>query len=404
MTSILTNAGAIGALQILRDISSRMGEAQSQVSSGLRVGQASDNAAYWSIATTMDSDNMALSAVDDALGLGAAKVDTAYAGMESAVDIISEMKSKIVVAMEDGVDRAKVQSEIEQLKDQLAAVVASASFSGENWLSTDGNATASVVASAVRDKSGSFGVRKISVDLSSIALFTSAGDGLLEKDPLIGTSRTFGGFENISAPEDGITYTSPFTMHDGDEFQFDAQDGGAFYTVTVTKSHFDANAGPDGLVNDIEFWSLLVDASVDVGLYFYGITTDKTRAYGDDAPNPVIFSNFRITGTPAEQTIMDVDVTAEDDLGVLLSRVEGWLEMTVNAAANLGAISSRVSMQSEFVGRLSDSISSGIGRLVDADMDEASTRLKALQAQEQLAIQSLSIANTSADGILTLFR
>ncbi len=61
-------------------------------------------------------------------------------------------------------------------------------------------------------------------------------------------------------------------------------------------------------------------------------------------------------------------------------------------------------MQMDFAARLSDSMFSGVGRLVDADMNEASTRLKALQTQEQLAIQSLSIANTSADSRLSLFR
>jgi flagellin len=81
MASILTNASAMSALSTLRSIASGMEDTQSRVSSGLRVGAASDNAAYWSIATTMRSDNKALSAVNDALGMGAAKVDTAYAGM-----------------------------------------------------------------------------------------------------------------------------------------------------------------------------------------------------------------------------------------------------------------------------------------------------------------------------------
>ncbi|RVG08015.1 flagellin, partial [Sinorhizobium meliloti] len=53
---------------------------------------------------------------------------------------------------------------------------------------------------------------------------------------------------------------------------------------------------------------------------------------------------------------------------------------------------------------LSDSIDSGVGRLVDADMNEESTRLKALQTQQQLAIQSLSIANSASENVLTLFR
>jgi flagellin len=88
----------------------------------MRVGKASENAAYWSIATTMRSDNSALSAVQDALGLGAATVDTAYAGMEATVDIIAEIKNRLTAAAESGVDRSKVQEEIDQLQDQLLSV------------------------------------------------------------------------------------------------------------------------------------------------------------------------------------------------------------------------------------------------------------------------------------------
>jgi flagellin len=92
MSSVLTNTNAMAALATLRNISSNMEDTQARISSGLRVGSASDNAAYWSIATTMRSDNMALSSVSDALGLGAAKVDTAYAGMESAIEVVKESR------------------------------------------------------------------------------------------------------------------------------------------------------------------------------------------------------------------------------------------------------------------------------------------------------------------------
>src|SRR3546814_14816402 len=96
MTSVLTNTNAMAALSTLRSISTNLEETSARISSGLRVGSASDNAAYWSIATTMRSDNMALSSVSAALGLGAAKVDTAYAGMDSAFEVVKEIKAKPV--------------------------------------------------------------------------------------------------------------------------------------------------------------------------------------------------------------------------------------------------------------------------------------------------------------------
>ncbi|WP_029619592.1 flagellin N-terminal helical domain-containing protein, partial [Pseudorhizobium marinum] len=186
MSSILTNTNAMAALSTLRSISSGMEDTQARISSGLRVGSASDNAAYWSIATTMRSDNMALSAVSDALGLGAAKVDTAYAGMDSAIEVVKEIKAKLVAATEDGIDKAKVQEEITQLKEQLTSIAQAASFSGENWLQSDlGTATTkTVVASFVRGDDGSVSVKKVNyaLDGSNVLFDTSgANGGILDK-------------------------------------------------------------------------------------------------------------------------------------------------------------------------------------------------------------------------------
>ncbi|MRG66466.1 hypothetical protein GH789_14410 [Rhizobium pusense] len=70
----------------------------------------------------------------------------------------------------------------------------------------------------------------------------------------------------------------------------------------------------------------------------------------------------------------------------------------------LGSTMERIDLQLNFASRLSDSVMSGVGRLVDADMNEESTRLKALQTQQQLGIQSLQIANSDPESILALFR
>lgn len=85
MASILTNGSAMTALQTLTATIRKLDETQTRISTGYRVGKAEDNAAYWSIATTMRSDNGALSTVKDALGLGSATIDVAYTGMNGAL-------------------------------------------------------------------------------------------------------------------------------------------------------------------------------------------------------------------------------------------------------------------------------------------------------------------------------
>ena len=87
-----------------------------------------------------------------------------------------------------------------------------------------------------------------------------------------------------------------------------------------------------------------------------------------------------------------------------LDEIEGFLQVAIEGAATLGASAKRIGDQNEFVSKLTDAMKTGIGALVDADMEEASARLQALQVQQQLATQSLSIANQAPQNILSLFR
>jgi len=88
----------------------------------------------------------------------------------------------------------------------------------------------------------------------------------------------------------------------------------------------------------------------------------------------------------------------------MISAVDSMLGSMTDTAANLGAANSRITMQNDFVKNLMDTIDKGVGRLVDADMNQESTKLKALQTQQQLGIQALSIANSNSENILSLFR
>jgi flagellin len=389
MTSILTNVAAMAALQTLRSIDSSMEDTQARVSSGLRVGEASDNAAYWSIATTMRSDNMALSAVQDALGLGAAKVDTAYAGMDSAIEVVKEIKAKLVAATEDGVDKDKIQEEISQLQDQLASISDAASFSGENWLQTDlssGTVTKSVVGSFVRDDAGNVSVKKVDYDLSSATvLFDTVGNaGILD---------TQVGIED-------------------DSFTLNINTGGVVSAATVkaysiddviadTGSVFTGNSATGGSKSYVkvsdDVWVEAVDQS--------SVPTQEVAF--DDGSTMWAVDTTATPGTSLTASVSDLtsdNSTTGGQLDKLISMVDDALSSMTSAAADLGSIGMRIDLQEDFVNALTDSIDSGIGRLVDADMNEESTRLKALQTQQQLAVQSLSIANSASESILTLFR
>ena len=320
MTSIMTNASAMTALKTLNATNKALETTQSRISTGYRVAEASDNAAYWSIATTMRSDSKALSTVKDALGLGAAKVDTAYTGVNAAIDVVDEIKAKLVAAREPGVDRTKIQSEITQLQGQLSSNASAASFSGENWLSVDSsasgyNATKTVVASFTRSSAGAVSVGTISINTASTKLFDSATDA--------------------AAAGTGIL------------------DG-----------RYDAATG-----------ALLADQSTG------GFTV-------------ATLSISALTNSAADLTTLENYIKGVDNA---ISRM-------TTAASDLGAAKKRIDIQSTFVTNLMDTIDRGVGTLVDADMNKESTRLQALQVQQQLGIQALSIANSSSQSVLSLFR
>ncbi len=340
MNSINTNFAALTALQSLNDTNKDLLTTQNRISTGLRIGDASDGAAYWSMSTTMKSDNHALSAVSDALSLGSATVDVAYTAINSAIDVTNEIKAKLVAAREPGVDRSQIQTEIDALQDQLRSVANSASFTGENWLSVDtGYATSgyqaseTIVSSFTRSGS-TVSVGTISVDISSTYLINANTDGS-------------GGAGSATDIQLGILGSERMTAAEAT-----AAGGGAIA----------GDIGPAATSGSI------------------------------------IIASYDGTGEISISTATDTQI---DDYIQAVDRAIG--EMTT-AATSLGAAQSRIDMQASFISELQDSIDRGISALVDADMNEESTRLQALQVQQQLGIQALSIANSSSQNILSLFR
>ncbi|MBZ7924853.1 hypothetical protein LAC81_29380 [Ensifer adhaerens] len=203
MTSILTNISAATALATLRTISEQLNRHQAMVSSGYRIGSATDDAAYWSISTTMRSDVGSISAAQDAMAFGAAKIDTAYSGIEAAISVVDAFKAKIVAASEPGVDRAKIQKELEQLKQQAVSIATSASFSGQNWLNTaitdiyDAATSKELLTTGFVRSGSSVSVTTSEIDLAAIALFNTTGGGILQKDDR--SPGSIGGLRNTNA-------------------------------------------------------------------------------------------------------------------------------------------------------------------------------------------------------------
>ena len=264
MSSLLTNASAMTALQTLSQTNKNLNTTQGRISTGQRVSEASHNAAYWSISVGMNAQNKALSAVQDSLGFGKAILDTTYTALNEAVEKASDMLAKYVTRGQGGIDQAAVDAELTQLRNQITSIAQNANFEGQNLLKA-GGAAVSVVSGYVKG---------------------------------------------------AVAPATPLQ--------------------TLQLTVFDLEA--------------------------------------------------------AAAAITDL-ATAQTHLDAMKSK-----------AAEYGAMKMRIESQSAFTSQQMDAIDRGVGQLVDADMEAESARLSALQVQQQLGIQALSIANSSTQNILSLFR
>ncbi len=109
-------------------------------------------------------------------------------------------------------------------------------------------------------------------------------------------------------------------------------------------------------------------------------------------------------GGPTDFTNLTSADLASGTIADTLSNADKAIADLTSYAAEIGATQTRVSEQNDFVTTMNDALTTGVSSLVDADMNEASTRLQALQTQQQLGVQSLSIANQNAQMILKLFQ
>ena len=274
MSSILTNNSAMVALQTLKSINTNLAKTQDEIATGKSIASAKDNSAIWGISKVMESDVSGFKAVSDSLSLGESTVAVALAGAEQIVNVLNDMKERVVAATGENVDYAKLQADIDESIAQVTSIVNASQFNGMNLLNDDG------------------------VDLTVLS-------------------------------------------------SIDRDNTGAVTAANITVAAVDFTTNLD---------------------------------------------------------LSDIDVSASSAAETSITALEAHIQTAIDGAAALGASSKRITQQNTFVGKVMDAMKSGIGALVDADMEAASARLQSLQTQQQLGVQALSIANQAPQSILSLFR
>lgn len=424
MSSILTNNSAMIALQTLKGINQNLSGVQSEISTGKSVASAKDNSAVWAISKVMSSDVQGFEAISDSLSLGESTVAVAQNGAEAVTDLLTQIKGKIVNSQEDNVDRSKIQADISALRDQITTVVGAAQFNGLNLL--QGGDDVDILSSLDRSPDGSVATSTIGVEAQNLktdAKEYAADAALAAGSATAGAvAQTLNATQSqdfaIAGVEAGVGFTITIDATDADGSSFDpavldsatgvagatelsyiASEGDTAADVAKgLKAAFDVFAAK----NDISPEQLSFAATA-TGLTATSGLTDGTDTIAINIGSITSASDGNVAGGGLE-LLGAVDVSTQEGAAGALAAVENLIQTAIDGAASFGSARGRIETQSDFVSNLTDSLKSGIGSLVDADMEAASARLQALQTQQQLAVQALSIANQSPQTILSLFR
>jgi flagellin len=362
-----------------------MNKNQSQISTGLRVGEASHNASYWSISTKMKSDNGALGAVKDSIKQSKAMIDTYTSAIDKSLKFLDTMKTKLTAGSNPGADLNAIQLELKASIEGLKSAAGSATFNGQNWL--EGAASTVKLVTSFEGSGATAKVNTLDIDTTAVNLFTDASTG---------DGGKLGAVADINIGGTAATADFVFTnaqIQDADEISFTL--GGSVATFVVngetTKAEIAASINGDSVLSELVEASLNDNGELRLtakgsGVDFTAATTDMVTAGTDVAATLVASASG---GTTVAAALQAVD-TAINDLRA--------------GSAMLGANKALLETQEEFIGVLSDSLTAGISAFIDADMNEASTRNQALQTQQQLGVQALSMANQNSQMILKLFQ
>lgn len=390
MSSVLTNTAALTALQTLKLTNQSLEDSSNRVATGLKINTAKDGAAYWSIATSLSSDNSVIGAVKQGLGLGGNAVNVAAEGLSQAGKLLTDLQTQLSTALTPGTDRFKIQKQIDADLSQLKQVAIGAAQGGESWLSVDsttGNGYQNVrkIVSSFTRVQGNIQIDNIEVNLDEVKLYdkNNVSDAKAGKDA------------DTKAWDDYKTATT--TYNTAEQAYKDSKKTDADLTTwktaqdTYTTATTTFNTGRD-TANDA--------ATAGTDSTTGGLADKKFAVFGVDE------HGFK---KQYQVSVTDINVTTSQDsdlskIRAFVALVDKVQKKVQDASSKLGSVQSQVQSQQNFIDTLTKANKTSVSTLVDADMEDESSRLKALQVQQQLGVQSLSIANQSTQQILSLFR
>ena len=198
-----------------------------------------------------------------------------------------------------------------------------------------------------------------------------------------------------------IFFTTGASPQEGNSYQATIGGTAYFYTAGKGETFEDVARGLKTAIDSAGIDGISTQVAVDAD------TGQASLKIDNDSSTSKSLATAAMDGGTASGGLFgldSIDVTTDQGATAALDNIETLINNSIDAAAEFGSAAGRVETQNEFISGLTDSLRAGIGALVDADMEAASAKLQALQVQQQLGTQALTIANQAPQNILSLFR
>ncbi len=240
----------------------------------------------------------------------------------------------------------------------------------------------------------------LGVSMDDSGVTGGAGNSYLQaiNGTTTGNTTTESGTVDQRAEE--IFFTTGASPAEGNSYQASVGGVAYYYTAGKGESFADVARGLKTAIDSAGLSGVTTQVAINA-------TTGQASLKIDNSGSDLALATAAMDGGTASGGLFGLDslnVTTDSGANAALDNIETLIQTAIDASASFGSDQGRIDTQSDFVSKLMDSLKSGIGSLVDADMEEASARLQALQVQQQLGIQSLSIANQAPQSLLSLFR
>ncbi|MBI1361636.1 MAG: hypothetical protein GC155_15265 [Alphaproteobacteria bacterium] len=423
MLSVNNNYGAAIALQSLNQTNNDLNEVQNRISTGLKVSSAKDNGAVFAIAQGQRARVSALASVKDGISRVGNVVDAALSAGSSVSDLLVQLKSQAVAAQSADLSQAQrdaYDGDFQQTLNKINTIVSTATFNGANLIDNT-TSTLRVLQSDLDTGTGAGNVATVSGAAKPATSTTPS-----RSDLVINASESWDATNNTLVANDYVVFTQGSNKYavqvtatttiqqfiDG----VNSASGGritASYNDSTGVLSYQANAAiaTAGFTVDVNSAADL-SGTARQSNFINGVaaTTAATATDQADArPSStaiIVGYDFRVGGTGALNALQGLSIGGSTTTNA--TNAVSVLDTAINSLnsnlATLGSQSKALSIQNDFLTKLSDTIESGLSNLVDADLAKESARLQSLQVKQQLGAQALSIANQSPQILLSFFR